>query len=329
MPGLKIFLAFFLIIPIISLQAESFRTVVENSIVITPENPSGITAALGIQSSLLINLGGEVRFIRGIEVEISAPQNWLSFRGSLVMSMYNNLNPQNASGTTDMDGNRIAFEPLPARLQIVYQIPVRQSHGLRTTPYVIVPAGINYVNTFPVLFGLMPVVKGMTEDFEALTFNLTVRPILTDEGAVVLTPRFPPILRDKPFTVLIDDVPVENINDKYFLREGEHHLVILSEDYRNESRRFLVERARTLDLIIELQDPTPLLIFEAPYNALIFLNNEYIYHTREPIAVEPGLHEVRFQIGDYTVIKNLNTQRGKTYRVSLALDLIIDENEQN
>ena len=329
MPGLRIFLALYLFFPIISLQAESIRTVVESSIVITAENTSAITASLGIHSSIIINLSGETRFLRGIELEISAPQNWLLFRGSLVMYMYNNVSPQNISGTADMDGSRIAFEPLPARLQIVYQIPIRQSHGLRTTPYVTVPTGIIAANTFPVLFGLMPVVKGMTEGFEELKFNLTVRPILTGEGAVTLIPRFPPLLRDRPFTVLIDDVQVENIYEKHFLREGEHHLVILSDDYRNVSRRFLVERARTLDLIIELQDPTPLIVFEAPQNAMIFLNNEYIFQIREPIAVEPGLHEVRFHIGDYTVIKNLTTQRGKTYRVALALDLTIDEEDQN
>ena len=329
MSGFRALLAFYLLFPIISLQAESFRTVVENSIVITPENSAGITASIGIHGSLLINLSGETRFLRGIEVEISAPQNWLLFRGSLAMSIYNNINPKNAAGMIDIDGSRIAFEPLPARLQIVYQIPVQTSHGLRTTPYVTVPTGMTAFDTFPILFMLMPVVKGMTEIFEEMIFNLTVRPILNDEGAVTLIPRFPPLLRDRPFTVLIDDINIQNINEKHFLKEGAHHLVVLSDDYRNVSRRFIVERARTLDLIIELQDPTPLIIFEAPQNAMIFLNNEYIFQTLEPIAIEPGLHEVKFHIGDYTVIRNLNTQRGKTYRVALALDLTIDEEDQN
>ena len=327
MPGLRAFLALYLLFPLISLQAESFRTVVESSIIITPESSAGITVSLGINSSLIINLAGEARFFRGIELEISAPQNWLSFRGSLVMSMYNNISPLNAAGSVEIEGSRIAFEPLPARLQIVYQIPISQTHGLRTTPYFTVPTGITPMNTFPVLFRLMPVVKGMTEEFEAMTFNLTARPILTDEGAVTIIPRYPPLLRDRPFTVLIDDVHIENINEKLFLKEGEHHLVVLSENYRNESRRFFVGRARTLDLIIELQYPTPLIVFEAPQNAVIFLNNELIFQTQEPIAIEPGMHEIKFHIGDYTVIKNLNTQRGKTYRVALKLDLTIDEDD--
>jgi hypothetical protein len=111
------------------------------------------------------------------------------------------------------------------------------------------------------------------------------------------------------------------------LREGEHHLVVLSEDYRNESRRFVIERARVLDLILDLQDPTPIILFEGPQNAEIFLNNNPVPGNREPVTVEPGTHEVRFKIGDYTVIRTLNIQRGKTYRVALEVDLTIQEED--
>ena len=327
MPGSVRFLVFFLFFPIFCLYPESLRVVVEGSVEVNPDRPAGSSASLGIDSSILISLGGETRFLRGIEIEITAPQAWLSYRGSLVMAAYNNLSVRTASGVVDLDGSQIAFEPLPSRLQIVYQIPMRPSHGLRTTPYITVPAGITPDETFPILFRLMPVIKGITQELETMIFSLTVRPILSDEGAVRLIPRYPPQLRGRPFTVLIDDVLIDNISENYFLREGEHHLVILSEDYRNESRRFVVERAKILDLIIELQDPAPLIIFEGPQNALIFLDNAPILQTREPIAVEPGTHEVRFQIGDYTVIRTLNVQRGKTYRVTLEVDLTIQEGD--
>ena len=320
-------LAVFLLFPIFCLGAESFRVVVEGRIEVTPERPAGSSATLGIDSSVLISLGGETRFLRGIEIEITAPQAWLLYRGSLVMTVYNSLSVRTASGIVDLDGSQIAFEALPSRLQIVYQIPLRQSSGLRTTPYITVPAGVTAAETFPILFRLMPVVKGITAELETMNFSLTVRPILSDEGAVRLVPRYPSQLRDRPFTVLIDDVLIDNILESHFLREGEHHLVILSDDYRNESRRFVVERAKTLDLIIELQDPAPLIIFEGPQNALVFLDNVPISQTNEPIAVEPGLHEAKFQIGDYTIVKTLNIQRGKTYRVALEVDLTIHEED--
>jgi len=327
MPGSVRILAVFLLLPIFSLHPESIRTVVESSIEVTPERSATIPVSLGIDSAVIINVGGETRFLRGIEIEITAPQSWLLYRGSLVMAVYNNLSAQPVSGIIDAEGSRIAFEPLPTKLQIVYQIPLRQSHGLRTTPYVTVPAGITSSETFPILFRLMPVVKGILDELEKMTFTLTARPILSDEGAVRIVPRYPPQLRGRPFTVLIDDVLISNISERLFLREGDHHLVILSDDYRNESRRFLVERAKTIDLIVDLHDPTPLIYFEGPQNALIFLDNVPVLENREPIAVEPGVHEARFQIGDYTIIRTLNVQRGKTYRVALEVDLTIHEED--
>jgi len=326
-PIIGFFLAIFLLSPAIALQAESFRTTVEGSIEISPDKPAGGNISLGINSSALITLGNEKRFLRGIEIEISAPKTWLGLRGSLVMAVYNNLNPKTASGVADIDGRRIAFDPLPDKLQIVYQIPLRQSHGLRTTPYITVPASVTPVDTFPLLFRLMPVIKGIQEELENMNFNLTVRPILSDEGAVRLIPRYPPQLRNKPFTVLIDDTVITNVSSQYVLKEGEHHLVILSEDYRNESRSFIVERAKILDLIIELKDPTPFIIFEGPQNAQIFLNNTPIPRKGEPIPVEPGQHEAKFHIGDYTVTKTLTIQRGKTYRVALNVGLTINEED--
>jgi len=120
---------------------------------------------------------------------------------------------------------------------------------------------------------------------------------------------------------------VENLAEELFLREGEHHLAVVSEDYRNESRRFVVERTRTVDLLIELQDPTPLIFFEAPQGTQIFLNNSPIFRGSDPIPVEPGVHEARFHVGDYTITRTITVQRGKTYRIALTVGIDIEESD--
>lgn len=327
MPTKRILLAILLLIPGIALQAETFRTTVEGSIEVSPDKTAGSAVSLGINSSALITIGAEKRFLKGVEIEITAPRVWLGNRGAVVMAVYNNLTPKTASGVADIDGRRIAFDPLPDKLQIIYQIPLRQSHGLRTTPYVTVPAVVTPIETFPLILRLMPAIKGLKEEIENMKLNVIVRPILSEEGAVRLVPRYPSQLRNRPFTVRIDDIVINNLSEQYVLKEGEHHLVINSEDYRNESRSFVVEKAKILDLIIDLKDPTPLIIFEAPQNARIFLNNAPVTRNREPIPVEPGQHEAKFQVGDYTITKTLNIQRGKTYRVALDIDLKIHEED--
>jgi hypothetical protein len=307
--------------------AEPFRAMIAGTVELSADNPGGNSLTMAHNASVLIQLGRGAHFFRGIELELTAPQSWLQYRGSLAMEIYAELERPPATGTNDLEGRRIAFDPLPTKINIVYQIPVRESHGLRTTPYATVPTGVILPPSFPILFRLMPIIKGVSDELEQMRFVLTARPILGDEGALRLIVRYPEQLRNRPFTALIDDVVVENIAEERLLKEGEHHLVVLSEDYRNESRRFVIEKAKRLDLTINLQDSTPLLIFEAPENARIFLDNNPVSRESGPIPVEPGVHEAKFQVGDYTLIRTVSVQRGKTYRITLAVDINIDEGD--
>jgi hypothetical protein len=305
--------------------AESIRALVMGDIELSAENAEGSSVRLAYNGSALIRLGRGSRFFRGIELELSAPQSWLAHRGSLAMEVYAELDRAPVLGTNDLEGRRIATDPLPNKIKIVYQIPVRPSHGLRTTPYATVPAATALPAQFPLLFKLLPIIKGVSDELEKMPFTLTARPILGDEGVVRLNFRYPSQLRDRPFTVLIDDAVVPNPAEEMLFKEGEHHLVVLSDDYRNESRRFVVERAKRVDITLDLQDPTPLIIFEAPENARIFLNNNPVRETG-PVPVEPGVYEAKFQVGDYTLTKTITALRGKTYRVSLSVGIDIEEN---
>jgi hypothetical protein len=308
-------------------QAESLRVLVAGNLEISLDKPAATAVPLGYNGSAVLSLTGDTRFFRGIELELSAPRAWLANQGSLAAAIYADLDKAPPKGVADINGSRILFEPIPNKLQTVYQIPLRPNHGLRTTPYATVLSAVIPPESYPLLFRIMPVIKGLSEELENMVFQLSVKPILSDEGAVNLSFRYPEQLPGKPFTVLIDDAVIEKPAGERLFKEGEHHLVILSDDYRNENRRFLVERARTLDLTIALQDPTPLLIFEAPENARIFLDNVPVRNGPEPYPVEPGSHEVRFLVGDYTTIQILNVQRGKTYQVALTVEVNVSESE--
>jgi len=326
---LNLFLLFFTYVymSVVPAWGESFRALVAGNLELSASNPEGSTISLGSSGSVLVTLGKDTRFIRGVELELTAPQGWLAHRGSLAMLVYADLDHQPSRGINDLEGRRVVFDPLPSKVKNIYQIPIRSPHGLRTSPYAVVIQGAVLPPSFPILFRLMAIIKGLNEELESMIFTLTAKPIFTDEGAVKINWRYPQQLRGRPFTVLIDDVVIENPSEERLLREGEHHLAVLSEDYRNESRRFMVERGKTIDLVIELQDPTPLIIFESPENAKIFLNNNPVSRDSGPIPVEPGVHEARFHIGDYTLTKTINVQRGKTYKVAVSVGIDVDEND--
>jgi hypothetical protein len=323
--ALSIVLSFFSILSPILLEAESFRAIIAGTAPVSIDNPNGVSLPLSYADSALIVLGEEVRFFRGIELEFTVPQSYLAHRGSLALVVYGNLERTPDTRIADVQARQINLEPIPNKIQSIYQIPIRQRHGLRTSPYVSVLPMVTPAD-FPLLFRVMPVIKGLSEDIETLRFTLTVKPILSDEGAVRIIPRYPDNLPNRQFTLLIDDEVIDRPQEEQVLREGEHHLVILSNDYRNENRVFMVERGKVLDLSISLQDPTPLIIFEAPGNARIYFDSTLIDPSR-PLPVEPGPHEVRFQLSDYAVVKPLLVQKGKTYRVAMAVDVTISETD--
>ena len=319
-------LVFFFLINFPS-YGESFRTLIAGVHRVSLSQPQGVTLPLSYISSSIIHIDGDTRFFRGIQLELTSPRTFLSYRGTLAAALYGNLNRVPGIGIAVLEGRRLGFDPIPARIQTVYEVPLIAEHGFRTSPFATVLTDVVELSSFPLLFRLMPDVNNIPDAVERMVFNLNVRPILSNEGAVRINFRYPDNLRGRPYTVLLNGISIENPGEERVLREGEHSLIVLSEDFRNHSSRFVVERAKVLDLTIELQDPTPFLIFEGPENARVYLNDVFIPNPRVLRPVEPGLHEVRFQVGDFTVIRPLNVQRGRTYRVAMSIDLDIMETE--
>jgi hypothetical protein len=310
------------------LHAENIRVIIAGKTQLSEDNPAGGSFVMSVFDTAVVTLAGETRFIRGVEIQLTAPQAYLRYRGSMAVIFYGeSAGDPPELGVADLSVRQFVFEPLPNKIQTVYQIPIRPNHGLRTTPYASVPTGIIQPGQFPLFVRLLPVIKGFNEEFEAMQFQVSVKPIFSDEGAVRIAVNYPEQLRDRPFILLIDDAVVENPGGEKLLREGEHHLVILSDDYRNENKRFLIERSRVLDLAIELQDPTPLVYFEAPANTRVFFDNAPVTNVRDPFPTAPGEHQVHFQVGDYSVVKPILVQKGKTYRVALDVDVNISETD--
>lgn len=321
--------SFFLLILFLvhlNVSAESLRVLIAGNAEISLDNPEGTAVTLSYIDSALISLKGDLRFFRGIQLDLTAPPGFPVYRGFLAFAFYGNLMTIPEPGVADVECRQLHFEALPNRIINTWQIPIRGSHGLRASPYIMIPIDLAPPATFPLIFRILPVVKGISEELEMMVFNLQVKPILGDEGAVRIGFNYPQQLQGKPVTVLIDDMVIDNHRDELLLKEGEHHLLVLSEDYRNESRRFMIERAKILDLVVDLQDPTPLLIFESPEGSLIFVDNRPVSDIRRPYPVEPGLHEVRIQMSNYSIIRPITVQKGKTYRVALSVDLNITEN---
>jgi hypothetical protein len=307
------------------LYAERVRVIVKDRIEVNSDMPAGVSVSLAYNDSVLIFLQKDVRFIRGVELEFTAPQTWLPHQGSLAFGLYSNLDSAPIASPAEIEAAPILTDPIPNKIQTIYQIPLRVQHGLRGTPYLTLLKSPVPPENFPLLFRLTPIVKGWSREIEAMRFQLNVKPIFSDEGAVIVNVHRPEFLPNGSYTMLIDDQVIENPGVETLVREGEHTLTLLSSDYRTENRRFIIERGKTLNLSVTLQDLTPLVIFEAPALARIFIDNTSVMRTTAPLAVEPGIHDVRIQLSDYTIIKTVTIEKGKTYRVAFIVDMQVSE----
>lgn len=307
--------------------AETFRTIVAEKLSVSAAKPEGSSVSLSYIDSAVISIEGDKRFLRGIELDLRVPQQYLKYRGSMAVAFYAPLKPVPAEGVADLNAERIGFEPLPNKLQTVFHLPVQKNHGLKPSPYVSIPTPLVPASSFPILFRLMPVIKGLPEELESLSFQFHAKPILTEEGALRVVLKYPEKLKDKPLTVLVDDTVVEDPSKELLVKQGEHVVTVISDHYRNENRRILVERAKTLDVPIELQDPTPMVLIEAPENAKVFFDGQALADPREPFPVAPGEHELRFVIGDYSLVKPMDIRRGRTYKVVFSIDAKVEESE--
>jgi hypothetical protein len=309
------------------LYAENFRTIISGSTLVSAENPDGTTVSVSYIDSLLLNLHDDVRFLQGVEIELTVPQQYLRYRGSLATVLYSDIVQGAALGVSDVNAKQLNLEPIPNKIQTIFQIPISNNHELKASPYVSLLSEIVLPSSFPMLIRIMPVMKGLSDEIETLRFQITAKPIFNDLGAVKIIAQYPPMLREKPFTLSIDDEVIDNLDEELLLTEGEHNLAIISDDYRNESKRFIVERSKVLDLVIDLQDSTPLVIFEVPENTQVFFNNQEVIDIKTPYQTVPGEHQVRFQVEDYSIMKPLLIQKGKTYHVDLTIDVIVSESE--
>jgi len=302
--------------------AEGFRVRSMTPITVDATVPEPQTVEIGYNDAIGVVFAQNPAYIKAIEIEVKIPKSMLEYQNSMAWGLYRKVQPLPNAKKIDYQAEEISLQSLPSRLTFVLQIPLRKDHGLKTSPYATVLQSIQDPSKGPLLFRLLPIMKGLPEDIEAIGFTVRIKPILADEGAFRLGIEYPQG-EQKPVTVYIDDVPVQNPKATQILATGTHHLSVVSDDYRNELRVFTVEQARMTELSVRMQDTAPRLYLLAPENARVYLDDVELANAKDGMVIEPGDHTVRFTIGDYEVTRPLTIEKGKDYTVSMLIDVNI------
>ncbi|HTX74243.1 MAG TPA: PEGA domain-containing protein [Rectinemataceae bacterium] len=311
----------------VRLCADDLRTLVAGTAIISADDADGTRLSMGYNDAIAVLLAKDTSFVQGFEIELRLPQVAIGVPGGFAYELWRKIDPLPDKNRYGYRGERIITQPIPPRAGIVLQIPIRKDFNIKPSPYATLIPTVVEPRDFPFMFKLLPVAKGFGSEIESAQFQVRVRPILTDEGALSLKIRYPEGASDRGVTVTVDDRKIDP-SVPLVLSSGPHRLQVTSEAYRDENRSFTIEQGKTLELAVELQDTAPVAIIEAPDSAFVSIDGVKVDHVNRPqVTLDPGDHVVLCRIGDYTVSRRFTAFRGKTYRLVLAVDLQIQESQ--
>jgi hypothetical protein len=324
--GAIILTGFFLLAGASVSAADSFRVRAMTPVTIDSQKPEAQSIELGYNDAIGISFPQDVSFIKAVEIEIKIPRSVIENPSCMAWGLYRQIKPAPTAKKIDYQGEELSLQPLPSRLSFVLQIPLEKEHGLKSGPYATVLPYVHDTTKGPILFRLLPIMKGLPDNIETVSFSVRVKPILDDDGGARISIDYPTD-QIKPVSVRIDEMPIDNPGDLQILAPGTHHLSIVSDDYRNEVRVFTIEAARVTVVSVKMKDTTPKLFITAPESAEVSLDGVQFdgMNAKEGRVLEPGEHLIRFRIGDYEVTRPITVEKGKDYTVSMILDVTVTE----
>jgi hypothetical protein len=309
--------------------AEDLRAKIAGNLLMGAQAAEGQKASLGYSDGVGISLPEDLSFIEGVEIELRIPPAVQAMKGSFIFFIYKKVSPAPDAKSMSYSGERTAMMVIPARVSQVYQIPVRKAASLKNSPYATLLPMVS-PDDFPIMFRVMPAIKGLSDELENSVFQVKAKPIYVDEGRVKLSIKWAAGLdQSSPLTFKLDDAELANPREAFHLKTGTHSLRVSGPAIRDVFQTFTVAQARTLEIAIELQDVTPRLLLEFPAKTRIELDGKALSpkEAGEAIALTPGEHAVEFFVGDYSIQRRIQVQRGKTYRVSLLVDIKVEEDD--
>ena len=318
----KIFaLIIFFTINLLTLSSESFRVRKLIPVHISGNSTEEQTISCGINDSIGIFLPKDRTYLDGIEIKVAIPPSVAEWRDSVACSLYDFIQPTPSSNQIDYSGNRIFVTTVPTKLSWILQLLLNNDENQKSSQYAtkinITPADYTFLR-------FQPAMKGIPDDTLNAQFKLSIKPILKNKGKLKLKITAEDCAEIK-YSLYLDEQPISVSKNELLLSTGMHKIDVLSDEYRNEVRSFIIEQAKDTNVEINLRSLEPTLKIQTPENSKFFIDENECKQKDIPIVISEGEHKLRFILGDYEIIRMINIQKGKSYTINLSVDLQITE----
>ena len=281
---------------------------------------------LGINDALSIVYPEEQIYLQGIALDIKIPELAVTWRDSMAWSIYDSVTPDPQNNIIDYSGKALNFALLPPKHSVSLIIPLTENNTIKENPYAQKFEFIPNIESGYIFLRLQQVMKGTPDEFEQLKFEITVRPLLTNQGKFeleLISPNKNEAV--KQCALFMDEKPFDFSKDGFYLESGVHTFSLVSEFYRSELRTIHIDQAKTTKLSINLRGIEPSVIITAPVSATVQFDGNPVTSNANEFPITEGEHKVKFNLGNYEVEKKFTAVKGQSYRVSLVIEADVSE----
>lgn len=306
---------------------DSFRVSNMHTHVFTTEVFDPISLSLGYNDAVSFAIKSDFLFLEGIELEIKQDKINMKYPNSIAYTLYTDIKPEPSKKNIDYSGQKLSTALLPNKFLYVIRIPVKSNYSFEGIKNGALLQYQRKITVAPFMLRFNPIMKGLPEDFEKANFTVTARPLLIAEGGLKIKLHFPE-KKQKPVSVRIDNNYLTHFEDLQLLSPGTYSVNVSSDDYRTEMRSCTVERGKITRLDITLQSIMPLLRIQTPENMTVILDGQEIAPAKEPIPIKTGSHTVIFKLGTYQLTRQITVEEGKTYELTMTMEVLLQEVSQ-
>ena len=283
-----------------------------------------VSLTIGYNDAVAFAVKSDFLFLEGIELEIKQDKASMNYPNSVAYTVYTEIKPEPSKKHIDYSGQKLTAAPLPNRFSHIIRIPLKSDYRFKQIKKSEAVPYNRKTAVTPFMLRLNPIMKGLPDDFAKAAFTVIARPLLIAEGGLKIKLHFPD-KEQKPVNVQLNNEYLTRFDDLQLLQPGTYSVNIGSDAYRTETRSCIIERGKITQLDIQLKSIIPLLYIQVPENVTVFLDGQEMFPSKGPVPVETGTHIAVFRMGAYEVTRQITVEEGKTYGLTMSMDVLLQE----
>ena len=328
---------FFLIILQLS-YSDDIRGQIKGITIIDPVSHGPIEEIiLSSENIFAIRLTNEEQRPVRIQLEIRLSDTLRNNPNTFALFFYNNVTPTPAMNISNYTGSLVKYIVLQRRGTHFIDLYLRhQPSRNEIIPGTDVITPRDFKNSFsPIVIAMLPVMKGIPEHLLRESISVKVTPFYPDRGNLsidVFERSNSPLNNNNPrkitdYRLFVDNRLIDNtsgIQENLILPIGIRRIRIEKDGYIPFEESFLVKNNEKNTLVAHLTRESPHVVIQAPPEAQIFINGVQ-HRQREFSNLGVGEHTFLLRLGEYSISRRINLEKGKRYLIDILLELDITE----